>query len=582
MSELTIDQQEFLLDGRPFRILAGAMHYFRVHPHYWRDRLQKLKALGLNTLETYVAWNLHEPQPGKFNFSAWLDLEAYIRLAGELGLYVIVRPGPYICSEWEFGGLPAWLLADPAMRLRCFYPPYLNAMDRYFDGLIPRLAKLQCTHGGPIIAMQIENEYGSYGNDQRYLKFIEDALTGRKIDVPLFTSDGPEDEMLQYGTLPHILKTVNFGSRADKAFEKLDEYQPSRPKMCAEFWNGWFDHWGEKHHTRPAREAAQALDEILSAGASVSLYMFHGGTNFGFMNGANASPGPKYQSTVTSYDDDAPLDEAGNPTDKYTAFREVITRITGQTVMPVPEAIPAKTFGKVKLEQFASLWDNLEALSIPDESAFPETMEALGQSYGFIHYQTRVSGPRDSVRLSISGLHDRAQVFQDGELSGILERENPKRTLNLSIPPQGSTLEFLVENMGRVNYGPELLDRKGITGGVFLGQQFLFGWTNRSLPLDDLSALRYNSGVPERLPSFFRGTFEVDAPSDTYLALPGWTKGVAWINGFNLGRYWKRGPQKTLYIPAPLLKNGRNELVVFELHGLKKNVVELRDQPDLD
>lgn len=581
MSLLTIDESGFLLDGQPWRILAGAMHYFRVHPDYWRDRLLKMKSLGLNTLETYVAWNLHEPREDEFNFEGWLDVESYIRLAGDLGLKVIVRPGPYICSEWELGGLPAWLLADPGMRLRCFYGPYLNAVEHYFDALIPRLARLQSTRGGPIIAMQVENEYGSYGNDQRYLKFVEDALTGRKIDVPLFTSDGPEDAMLQYGTLPHLFKTVNFGSRAEDAFAKLEEYQPDRPKMCAEFWNGWFDHWGERHHTRPARDAAQALEEILENDGSVSLYMFHGGTNFGFMNGANAAPGSRYQATVTSYDYDAPLDEAGNPTDKFHAFREVIARLTGETMMAVPEPSPAAAYGRVQMAESAGLWEHLDMLSTPHESAAPPTMEAMGQNYGFIHYETQVSGPRQSTRLEVLGLHDRALVFQDTRLLGVLERENPGRTLNIEIPPQGSTLEFLVENMGRVNYGPDLEDRKGITKGVLLGQQFLFGWTSRGLPLDDLSSLRFSRGTPERFPAFFRGFFNVSAPADTYLALPGWTKGVAWVNGFNLGRYWKRGPQKTLYIPGPLLKSGRNEIILFELHGSGRPVVELRAQPDL-
>jgi beta-galactosidase len=378
------------------------------------------------------------------------------------------------------------------------------------------------------------------------------------------------------------LKTVNFGFQAKEAFAKLAAYQPTGPMMCAEFWNGWFDHWGEPHHTRPAQDAAQTLDEILSAGASVSLYMAHGGTNFGFMNGANASPGPRYQPTITSYDDDAPIDEAGNPTEKYRALREVIARHTGLAPQPLPPFVPARAYGKVPLDQSASLWDHLETLSEAHNSACPQNMEALGQSYGFIHYQTRVSGPRDTVRLTIRGLHDRALVYQDGVLAGLLEREFPARKLYLTIPPQGSTLEFLVENMGRVNYGPELEDRKGITGGVVLGQQLLFNWSNRPLPLDDLSSLRFNPELPGRLPAFFRGTFEAEEVGDTYLYLPGWTKGVVWVNGFNLGRYWKRGPQKSLYIPAPLLQSGLNDLVVFELHELRKPVVELRDHPDLD
>ena len=581
MSSFTIEQNHFLLDGQPFRILSGAMHYFRVHPQYWKDRLLKLRAMGLNTLETYVPWNLHEPQPEQFDFSGFLNLERFIELAAELGLKVIVRPGPYICAEWEFGGLPAWLLKDPSMRLRCMYPPYLEAVDRYLDQIMRRLLPLLVTHDGPIIALQVENEYGSYGNDQKYLKYLEEGLRHRGADVLLMTSDGPSDEMLQYGTLPHIFRTVNFGTRANEAFEKLREYQLDGPLMCTEFWNGWFDHWGERHHTRAAYDAAQTLESILEAGASVNLYMFHGGTNFGFMNGANAAPGPKYQPTITSYDYDAPLDEAGNPTAKYFAFREVLARFIDLPAESLPENSPTGAYGTIQLGECAVLMENLDDLSASNHSALPETMESLGQNYGFILYQTQVSGPREEEKLHVLGLHDRAQVFVDDEPLGILEREIAHKTLSVEIPPQGATLEFLVENMGRVNYGAELADRKGITGGVQLGQQFLFGWTIYPLPLDDLSGLRFTPGLPERWPAFFRGTFTVDEPADTYLVLPGWNKGVAWINGFNLGRFWKRGPQKTLYIPGPLLKPGENELIVLELHGVSKPVAELRNEPDL-
>lgn len=581
MSTFGIEQNTFLLDGQPFRILAGAMHYFRIHPHYWKDRMLKMRAMGLNTLETYVAWNLHEPQPEEFDFTGWLNLERYIQMAGDLGLKVIVRPGPYICAEWEFGGLPSWLLKDPGMRLRCMYQPFLDAVDSYLDEVIERVAPLQISHGGPVIAMQVENEYGSYGNDQKYLKYLEDGLRNRGMDVLLFTSDGPSDAMLQYGTLPHVFKTVNFGSRAGEAFEKLREYQPDGPLMCAEFWNGWFDHWGERHHTRPAYDAAQALEDILKEGASVSLYMFHGGSNFGFMNGANAEPGPKYQPTVTSYDYDAPLDEAGHPTPKYHAFRDVIARFSDLPLEAAPEAPPPAAYGRVELREFVGLEDSLDLLSEAVQSAVPETMEEVDQDYGFILYRTQISGPREEEKLHVFGLHDRAQVFVDDEEIGVLERENPGKLLSIEVPPQGSTLELLVENMGRVNYGPNLADRKGITQGVTLGQQLLFNWTIYPLPLDDVSGLRFETGLPTRWPAFFRGTFVVERPADTYLALPGWTKGVAWVNGFNLGRFWKRGPQKTLYVPCPILVVGENEIVVFELHGTNKPVVEFRDEADL-
>ena len=600
MPTFSIGPTSFLLDEQPFRILAGAMHYFRVHPACWQDRLQKLRSMGLNTLETYVAWNLHEPQPGQFNFTGWLDLPHYLELAADAGLYVMIRPGPYICSEWDLGGLPAWLLRNPAMRLRCCYPPYLAAVDRFFDALIPRLAPFQVTRGGPLLACQVENEYGSYGNDTVYLQYLADGLRARGLSVPLFTSDGPTDDMLQGGTLPGVLRTVNFGSGAGEAFQKLRQYQPDGPLMVAEFWNGWFDHWGEAHHTRQPQDAAAALDEILAAGGSVSLYMGHGGTNFGFMNGANWFPQTGYQPTVTSYDDDAPLDEAGQPTPKYAALREVIGRYA---VLPQAEVPPEAgqtpsgptnrlALGEIELTESVRLLEALPALSAPVRSNTPEPMEAFGQNYGFILYRTRLSGPRPENRLTLYELHDRAQVFSGGRLLGVLEREHPDLTLNFSVPAEGLTLDILVENMGRVNYGPVMaFERKGITHGALFGLQFLYGWEIFPLPLDNLAALvysSYSSGCSRgysrgkvEAPAFFRGHFEVTKPLDTFLALPGWTKGVAWINGFNLGRYWARGPQQTLYIPAPLLCSGQNELVILELEQVARPVVELRDHPTL-
>ncbi len=580
MGTFAIDKDQFLLNGKPFRILSGAMHYFRVLPEYWEDRMRKMRAMGLNTLETYVAWNQHEPQPGVFRFDGGLDLAAYIRRAADVGLYVVVRPGPYICSEWDLGGLPSWLLKDPGMRLRCAHEPYLDAVDGYFDALLPQLEPLQITKGGPILALQIENEYGSYGNDKGYLRYLRDGMRARDIDVLLFTSDGPTDEMLQYGTLPGILKTVNFGSRAEQAFAKLREYQREGPLICMEFWNGWFDHWGEEHHHRHPEDAAAALDQILAAGASVSFYMFHGGTNYGFMNGANRDR-DAYKPTVGSYDYDAPLDEAGDVTPKYLAFRQVIARYAPVGDVPIPGPSPKMALGTVELTECVGLFEALEALSSPIRRPTPEPMEMLDQDYGFILYRTEVAGPRAEVPLTIRGLHDRAQVFVDGRSIGVLERESPEETLSLSVPQGGVMLEVLVENMGRVNYGPDLLDRKGITEGVLLGQQYLFDWTAYPLPLDNLSALRYSPSHSTGGPAFYRGAFTVAEPRDTFLALPGWTKGVCWVNGFNLGRYWDRGPQRTLYVPAPLLRVSQNELVVLELHGCERRTAEFRDRPDL-
>jgi len=579
MSTFATDNSRFLLDGKPFRILAGAMHYFRVPPAYWQDRLLKLRAMGLNTVETYVAWNLHEPKPGTFRFDAGLDLVRYLTVAAELGLHAIVRPGPYICSEWDLGGLPAWLLSDPAMRLRCSHPPYLQAVDRFFDALLPRLAPLQVAHGGPILAMQVENEYGSYGNDQAYLRHLVEAMRARGVDVLLFTSDGPRDETLRAGTLPGILKTVNLASGVEAALGKLREYQPDGPLMVTEFWDGWFDHWGEEHHTRAPEDTAAALEKILQAGASVSLYMFHGGTNAGFMNGAN-SDGGCYQPTITSYDYDAPLSEAGDPTLKYWALRDVISRHEPLPGTPLPSPAPRLALGPVDLSESVKLLDALDSLSSPIQLAAPQPMEMLGQSFGFTLYRTQVAGPAQPS-LTVRGLHDRAQVFLDRQPIGVLERATPDTGLSLAIPQRGATLDILVENMGRVNFGPNLLDRKGITGGVLLGDQYLFGWTLFPLPLDDLSKLRFEPSSTTGGPAFYHGRFTVTDPGDTFLALPGWTKGVCWVNGHNLGRYWRTGPQRTLYIPAPLLVKGKNDLVVLELHGTERRTVEFRDRPEL-
>ncbi|MEC0369185.1 glycoside hydrolase family 35 protein [Paenibacillus chibensis] len=584
MAELKVQGNDFVYEGSPLRIFSGSIHYFRVVPEYWRDRLLKLKACGFNTVETYVAWNIHEPEEGHFVFDGLGDIEGFIRIAGELGLHVIVRPSPYICAEWEFGGLPAWLLADSSMQLRCFDRAYLDKVDRYFDELLPRLAPLQCTNGGPIIAMQIENEYGSYGNDKQYLNYLKEGMLRRGIDVLLFTSDGPEDHMLQGGMVDGVLETVNFGSRAKEAFEKLREYQPEGPIMCMEFWNGWFDHWMEEHQSRPANDVAEALEEMLREGASVNFYMFHGGTNFGFYNGANHIQ--RYEPTVTSYDYDTLLSEAGDPTPKFYAVREVLSRYSELPELELPEPILKKAYGEVVMTQQAGLFANLDELSLPVRRACPEPMEKMGQSYGFILYSTRISGPRKGFELVLQDVRDRALVFADGQYVGTVERWNPAG-IPLEIPAEGLQLDVLVENMGRVNYGPLMRDPKGITEGIRLGNQFLYDWTIRPLPLSDLSGLSFlplHSGEGEiqaAAPAFYRGTFEVSGKADTFLRLDGWKKGVVYVNGFNLGRYWEAGPQRTLYIPAPLLKEGSNEITVFELHGMNRPVVHLVDAPDL-
>lgn len=582
---LTTSSSEFLLDGKPFRILSGAMHYFRVVPEYWRDRLQKMRAFGLNTVETYVPWNLHEPRPGEFHFEGMLDIVKFIETAVAAGLKVIVRPGPYICSEWDFGGLPSWLLKDPQMQIRCSYPPYLEAVDRFFDELLPRLAPLQSTRGGPIIAMQVENEYGSFGNDKAYLQHLVAGMQKRGVDSLLFTSDGPRDSCLQGGTLPDILKTVNFAFGAKDALAKLREYQPDGPLMVMEFWSGWFDHWGEPHHisedgSESIQRSLDTLDEILAAGASVNFYMFHGGTNFGFMNGANCEPSP-YQADVTSYDYASPISESGELSPRYHGYREILKKYVDLPETLNLQPAPRRAYGQIELTEAAGLFESLGGLSQPRRSVTADPMEMYDQDYGFILYRTPLSGPRNGT-LRVRGLHDRAQVFVNGKLIDVLDRESGKEDSSVDIN-QDAQLEILVENMGRVNFGPSLLDRKGIMGGVLVNDQYQLGWDVYPLPLNDLTELHFSKLETTQInqPTFFRAAFDVDEPADTFLALPGWTKGVAWLNGFNLGRYWERGPQRTLYVPAPLLKHGSNELIVFELHGFHEAVVEFYDTPIL-
>ena len=575
-----------LSDKKPWpygaRLLSGAIHYFRVHPAQWSDRLAKARALGLNTVETYVAWNLHEPEPGQFNFTGQADLVGFIEEAARQGLQVIVRPGPYICAEWEFGGLPAWLLRDPQMQVRCQYPPYLEAVERFYRELLPRLTPLQMTRGGPIIAMQVENEYGSYGSDQGYLRWLAELMRGCGVDVPLFTSDGPTHPMLTHGTLPDILKTANFGSEGQDAFALLRGYQPQGPATCMEFWNGWFDHWGEPHHVRNAPDAAHALREILASEGGqghVNLYMLHGGTNFGFTSGANTDPQGKYQPTVTSYDYDAAISECGDLTPKYHAFREVLGEYT--ELPPLPD-FPRRRIKPQTLSVQASapLWANLDALSHGVPSALPQTMEQLGQNSGYTLYRTQVRHPVREVTLHAQAVHDRAHVYLNGAYQGTLERDGPL-SLPLTLPEGECTLDLLVENLGRVNYGPYLLDRKGLLGWVKLDYTVLHGWTQFALPLQDLGGLSWQQAVstPET-PAFHRATFTLKQMGDAFLSLPDWHKGTVWVNGFHLGRYWEIGPTRTLYIPEPVLKAGENELVIFEERRVGQRI-ELLGEPDL-
>ncbi|MFJ3921461.1 glycoside hydrolase family 35 protein [Streptomyces sp. NPDC090022] len=576
MPRLEIAESGFLLDDHPFRIISGGLHYFRVHPQQWADRLDKARLLGLNTIETYVPWNLHAPRPGEFRMDAGLDLPRFLTLAAEAGLHVLLRPGPYICAEWEGGGLPAWLLAEEDIALRSRDPRFLAAVDGYLGALLPPLRPYLSSAGGPVIAVQLENEYGAFGQDPDYLRDLADLLRKHGVDVPLFTCDQPAD--LVRGGLDGVLRTANFGSRVEAGLAELRRIQPHGPLMCSEFWIGWFDRWGGIHTTRDAADAAAELDRLLAAGASVNIYMLHGGTNFGFTNGANDKG--TYRPTVTSYDYDALLDEAGDPTPKYEAFREVIARHAEVPDEPLPEPAPKLAPVAVDLDRCGRLFDQEHLFGAPVRAERPLTMEQLGQCFGFVRYETELPCAGPAV-LRVDTVRDRAQVFVDGQPVGVLEREHHEHALAFVSPRSGARLVVLVENQGRVNYGTAIHDRKGLLGQVTVNGAALGSWTSSALPLDRLDALALTPSAPVAGPAFHRGTFELRRTADAYLGLDGWTKGLAWVNGFPLGRYWSRGPQTTLYVPAPALRPGRNELTVLELHATASRSVELRGRADL-
>lgn len=563
----TISGDQFLLDGKPFRIFSGEMHYNRIPKEYWKDRLTKLKAAGLNTVCTYVFWNEHEPVPGKFNFTGNLNIAEYIRLAYSLGLKVLLRPGPYVCSEWDLGGLPAWLLKQPDIKLRCMDKNYMAAVERYILRLGEELKDLQITYGGPIIMVQVENEYGSYGNDKEYLIELKKIIRKAGFDLELFTSDGPAHYLLESGTLDDVVPVVNFGGNPKNAFEELDKFRSNIPHMCGEFWCGWFTHWrDEKWGSADRDRQKKELQWMLENNKSFNLYMFHGGTNFGFYAGANYSD--KYEPDVTSYDYDSPLDEAGRPTQKYWDIREMLSRYQpeGTKLIDVPDEIKFIEIPSIKLTQSANLFSNLpEAI----KSVQPKPMEAFDQNLGFILYRTKLIGP-NSGTLKVTDLNDYGLVYVDGKFIGTIDRTKKENSIVLpKTEVDNPVLEILIEGMGRINFGQQLIDRKGITDRVTLGGVTLMKWEVFTFPMDDgyLSKINYNDNDTVSAPKFFKGFFKLNKTGDTFFDMGKWQKGVVWVNGHNLGRFWNVGPQQRLYCPAPWLKKGENEIIVFELHG---------------
>ena len=557
----TIGNGQFLLDGKPFQIIAGEMHYARIPPEYWRDRLLKARAMGLNTVATYVFWNFHDPKLGEFNFDGGADVARFVKIAQEVGLLVILRPGPYSCAEWEFGGYPSWLLKEHDLKVRSGDPRFLKECDLYIRRLGRELVPLQNTHGGPIIMVQVENEYGSFGKDTVYEGAIRDMIRNAGFDVPLFTADGPSQ--CKNAHLVGVLPAINGDDNPQSIKDTVDKYNGGRgPYFSPEFYPGWLDHWGEPHSVSSVDEFIGRYDTLLMKGISVSLYMFHGGTNFGFMNGANH--GGHYQPQPTSYDYDAPLDEAGRPTPKYYKFREVIEKYLadGSKLPDVPKSPPTIAILPVTFTESTSVFKYL-----PDaiHSEKPLSMEDVGQSYGYILYRTRITS-RDSGNLVIKDLRDYGIVLLDGKKVASLDRRNKQNKIALKVTTVPATLDLFIENGGRINYGHEMLDnRKGITESVKFNRRELTGWEIFPFPLEDISSVRFTARDAGAAPMFYRGTFRLDRPGDTFLDMQGWGKGCVWVNGHNLGRYWYIGPQQTLYLPGVWLKKGDNQIVVLEL-----------------
>ena len=562
------DAQHFLVDGKPFQIISGEIHYPRIPRAYWKDRLAKLKAMGLNTVTTYVFWNQHEATPGHYDFTGQNDIAEFIREAQRAGLYVILRPGPYVCAEWELGGYPAWLLKDRSVVLRTRDPKLAAATDAWFAQLGKQLQPLLLQNGGPILATQVENEYGSFGEDHEYVESIHHMLVEHGLAAPiLYTADGPS--VVPKGSLPELPAVINFGTGdARTSFAEFAKIRPDGPRMSGEYWAGWFDHWGDKHQTRPAATEADELGWMLTQGYSVSLYMAAGGTSFGWMNGANTD-GKNYEPDTTSYDYDAPVSENGDLSPKFAAFRDAIAKATG-TTPPAPATPPKRsTFPTDGPFEAASLWANLPE---PVSSPTPLTMEDLDQSYGYVLYSTKLAASPGG-ELKLDGLHDYAQIYLDRKLVGTLDRRLNQNTLTLPASAVPRTLEILVENTGRVNYTAMIqTERKGITGAATFGGDQLGPWQIYSLPLagaTDPATFTYSaSGCAG--PCFYRTKLKAGTPADTYLDLSGDTKGFVWFNKIPLGRFWNIGPQYALWTPGAWMHTGVNDVILFDLVGSNK------------
>ncbi len=577
-SRFEIKEGNFYLDEQPIQLICGEMHYPRIPKEYWRDRMKRAKAMGINTVSAYVFWNYHERQPGVFDFEGQADIKRFIQIAQEEGLFVILRPGPYVCAEWDFGGYPSWLLKEEGMVYRSNDERFLQGCQNYIQRLGEELSDLTLSNGGPILMVQVENEYGSYGADKVYLGKLRDMIKEAGFNVPLMTCDGAGQ--MEAGRVEGTLSTVN-GAVGEDIFKSVDRFHPGGPYFVAEFYPAWFDVWGTPHSYRDYKKPAEQLEWMVKNNVSVSIYMFHGGTNFDYTNGANTAYG--YAPQPTSYDYDAPLGEYGNMYPKYWAFREVLQQhlYKDEQLPEVPAPNPIIEIEELVLAESASL---AAAFEKTVEAEKPLCMEEMNQDFGYIHYET-ILNKKTKGTITIKDVRDYAVVLLNGKQVGSLDRRHRQSSMEIDVKEVPAKLEIIVENVGRVNYGADILNnRKGITEKVTIDDTELLGWKCTSLPLykAPVVSFNYQDDDIKGQPAFHRATFTLDSIGDTFLDMSSWGKGAAWINGRSLGKFWNIGPQQTLYVPGPWLKKGQNELVVFAFEDTGARTVKGLKEPILD
>jgi beta-galactosidase len=570
----SLAKNEFLLDGKPFQIISGEMHPSRIPKEYWRHRIEMAKAMGCNTIAVYIFWNYHEQTQGVFDFKTEnKNVAEFIRICQQEKMWVLLRPGPYVCAEWDFGGLPTYLLKTPDIKIRCFDGRYMNAVTKYINALSMEIRSLQCTKGGPILMVQIENEYGSYGNDKIYLEELKKLWVENGIVVPFYTADGASPAMLEAGHIKGAAVGLDSGG-SDGDFDQAKKADPDMPAFSSETYPGWLTHWGEKWARPDTNDLKKEVEYLLKNKRSFNLYVIHGGTNFGFTAGANSFSPSQYQPDVTSYDYDAPINEQGEPTAKYFILHRIISQYVTYKIPDPPEPIKTIEIPEVVMRYFTDIWQNLPSSVF---SAQPKTMESLGQKQGFILYTTKLVGHK-SGRLTITEPHDYALVFLNGKFIDTVLRDGGK--WNVDLPKtelKDPVLDILVESMGHINYGQFMIDRKGITDRVTLNGMTLMNWKISTMPFDEnyINHLRVSESPKSfrENGNFFKGLFELNEVGDSYIDMSNYQKGIVWVNGHNLGRYWSIGPQQRLYCPGVWLKKGKNEVIIFDLHQTKAAIV---------